>query len=317
MPMSHLSHALEQAIVRLTAAGQPWYTERQLYYEVCRVLRPLPHPVTMLAGGGLAASVPLLLARRHPRLAALLATSTIMTTGTRYLARWWPTTRPVPLEWADFQAALQAYRTQVFNPHRLLPPDRPVPLTTEATAPDLFDYGLPHLLVCQHTAIAHMLLANLLHMEARCLILDVTSATPLPVVLKQMLTRADAARILVLHDASRSGLALMQGLRQRLNAPAGIPIRSIGLRPIHAQRLHLFAIREQISPIPPGIEFRGLPAREQTWLQHGWSAEIAAVRPAHLLRALRRIIVRAPSPTRPTFDLRRERTIGFMTWPDQ
>ncbi len=315
--MPHLSHALEQAIVRLTAAGQPWYTERQLYYEVCRVLRPLPHPAIILAGGGLAASVPLLLAHHHPRLASLLATGTALTTGTCYLARWWPATRPVPLEWADFQAALQAYRTQVFNPHRLLSPAPSVPLATAATAPDLFDYGLPHLFVCQHTAIAQMLLANLVHMEARCLILDVTTASPLPATLKQMLTHADAARILVLHDASRSGLALMKGLRQRLDAPAGIPIRSIGLRPIHAQRLHLFAIREQISSIPPGIEFHGLPTREQTWLQHGWSAEIAAVRPAHLLRALRRIIIGAPVPTRTTFNLRRERTIGFMTWPDR
>jgi len=177
------------------------------------------------------------------------------------------------------------------------PPARPEP-------PDLYDYGLPRLLVCQDASIAAMLLANGLHMESAC---PVFAAADLPLDTRLMAT-LDGATIHVLHDASPVGVSTVEQVRA---AFPGIAVNPLGLRPAHAAALHLPTGRGAGGPGPA----TWLPW-ERRWLAAGHLAEVAAVNPARLLRTVHRLVrgiarVRPPLPK-----LRQIRGIGYLSWPD-
>jgi hypothetical protein len=290
------------------------YTERQLFYEVCRTLRPpllggRRAPLLTLVAG----SLPALALRRRPGFAAVLA---LLAAGTA--AGVWgvgriPRTVEPPLDQNRFAQALAAYRLRHGEPHGLLPPPSPpVPLTERE--PDLADYGLARVLVCQDATLAHMLVANMLHLEAECAILSLAAATPLPDAVVAMLMRAPGAQVLVLHDASAEGVALPARAADLLELPPGMPVRSLGLQPAHAQRMHLFAPR---GPAPADVSHLPATPREQRWLLNGSWAEPAALRPAHLLRALRRALRPNAGQVRRRPTLRQFRKTGYMTWPER
>ncbi|MEU6341659.1 hypothetical protein ABZ883_12025 [Streptomyces sp. NPDC046977] len=266
---------LERAIIlaarRAAAPGNLRFTERQLYYETCRVLRPAPGPV-----------------RRIPR------------------------TPAPPLRLPRFTDALRG-----MEPAGLLPaPTAGTSTGGPGREPDLYAYGLPRLLVCQDRSIAAMLLANHVHLEAGCPVLTAEDDLPPDSLLVEALERAEGATVHVLHDASPAGIALPARVREGLGA---VPVRvaSLGLVPRHAQALHLVSGRRPgpvppLGPLPPGLR----PA-EADWLAAGRFAEVAAVPPARLLRAVLRL-TRGPRPPRHSVwgDLRELRTSGFLTWPD-
>lgn len=228
-----------------------------------------------------------------------------------------PFTLPPPISYARFADLLAAYRSTVGEPAGLLANTTPTRLTFLGDAPDLADYGLPHLLICQHDEIAQMLLANWFHLETRCVVLSLATATPLPEPLCAMLARTPEARVYLLHDASSTGLALIPRLRERLQVPEAVRVTAIGLRPAHAWQLHLVATRTHGS-VEQHEEWPAyLAPRERAWLHAGWCAEIAVIKPERLLLALRRIILDITPPTFKLPDWRRERAIGFMTWPDR
>ena len=233
-----MARAVRTAAERAGAPGGIRFTERQLYYELCRVLRPWHH-----------------VSRRVPF-----------------------TTAP-PVSYSDFRRHLGPVAG-------LLPP--PAPLGApgrHTTEPDLFDYGLPRLLVCQSAAVADMLRANGLPMESACPVFSVDDL-PLDERLVAMLTRADGT-IYVLHDASAAGLAVPALM------PAGVRVSPLGLNHRQAAGLHLTHGR---GPGPDGRRF----------------AEVEAVRPAVLLRSVHRL-VREVRLTRPQWTSGRE--VGFLTWP--
>lgn len=246
--------AVAAAVPRAGAPEDLAYTERQLYFETCRVLLPV-HRLP-----------------RRPRF-----------------------TVPAPIAYGRFRRSLDRYRDQYGEPPGLLAAPLTPPVVAEPaggappSAPDLYDYGLPRLLVCQHADIAAMLLANELHMEAACAI--VAAGAPLPEPLRWGLERAGAPEVLVLHDASPDGQALLEALPDRLGPLGGATVTGLGLRPVHAASLHLVA--------------------------EAGRAEVAAVNPARLLRTLRRLLIGARSRTRRPFALRRERAVGFLTWPEE
>ncbi|MGW3286677.1 hypothetical protein ACWDR3_18765 [Streptomyces sp. NPDC001002] len=341
-----LKRAITVAAQRAAAPGNLRFTERQLYYETCRVLRPTPAPV-----------------RRIPHSPA------------------------PPLRLSRFTEVLRGAEWAAGLPGLL-----PAPADANATAgptiggparePDLYDYALPRLLICQDRAIAQMLLANHVHLEAACPVLSAEDDLPLDPRLLAALERAEGATVHVLHDASPAGIGLPGRVREGLgrvavrgrersgpglalvgdgpgaesapvleelgaeSAPvleesgaesarvaegpggvpaqvaeglAGLPVRvaSLGLVPRHAQTLRLVAGRRPrpvppFGPLPPGLR----PA-EVDWLAAGRFAEVAAVPPAKLLRAVLRL-TRGPRPTRHSVwgELRGLRSAGFMTWPD-
>ncbi|MFD5750238.1 hypothetical protein [Streptomyces sp. NPDC127033] len=293
-----LDRAVLAAVGRAGAPGRIRFTERQLYYETCRVLRPV-----------------------------------------RAVPRRVPLTPAPPVRYERFEEALRRQQGRGTLPG-LLPP---VPAGARRSAPpsaepDLHDYGLPRLLVCESRSVARMLLANDVHLEAAC---PVFAADDLPLDprLTAGLGRVEDATVHVLHDASVAGIALTARVRAALRDTApGVRVASMGLVPRHASALHLTSRHEAghasgaagqaTGPAsgPGDMADRGgrlrsvlpaaLEARELEWLAGGHSAEVESVPPARLLRTVLRL-VRGPRTTGPSVwtGLRELRTTGFMTWP--
>ncbi|MFJ4672600.1 hypothetical protein [Kitasatospora purpeofusca] len=278
-----LDGALTVAAGRAGAPGGLRYTERQLYYELCRVLQPL-----------------------HA--------------GPRRI----PYTLAPPVRYARFAAALAARRDELPG---LLPPAAPRPARPRAAVaeePDLYDYGLPRLLVCQSREITAMLIANDLHLEAACPVLP-ADELPLDERLVGALERAGGAVVHVLHDASPSGLACFEQVRAAYGSaagrdgagPAGVRVRSMGLVPRHANTLHLTSGRGphgHRGPLPAALR-----PEERAWLGSGRTIELAAVPPARLLHTvIRQLRGGGTAGPRRTPLYRRVRAVrgsGFLSWP--
>ncbi|MFG3054099.1 hypothetical protein ACGFZP_24520 [Kitasatospora sp. NPDC048239] len=267
--------ALALAAARAGAPGDLRYTERQLYYELCRVLQPL-----------------------HA--------------GPRRI----PYTLAPPVRYARFAEALAARSGE---PPGLLPPlapTAPAVRTVRTTAEsDLYDYGIPRLLVCQSRDITRMLIANDLHLEAACPVLA-ADELPLDPRLVAALEQGDAL-VHVLHDASPAGLACFERVRETYGPRgAGLKVRSMGLVPRHATTLHLTAGRgphPYTGPLPTGLR-----EAERAWLGSGRTIELAAVGPARLLHTVIRQVRGASGAPRRAPLHRRVRTVrdtGFLTWP--
>ncbi|MDG6105118.1 hypothetical protein Daura_33540 [Dactylosporangium aurantiacum] len=216
-------------------------------------------------------------------------------------------TLPAPVGYARFLAALERHG--------------PVPGLLEEPAerrtaprddvPDLYDYGLPRLLVCQDAGIAGMLLANELHMESACPVFALRDL-PLDPRLAEALRRTGDAAVYVLHDASRAGYAAVEDVR----AWAGdLRVHPLGLRPVHAAALHLTTAPRERSAAGSAAAPAGLALWELRRLRAGRSVEVAAVNPARLLRTVHRLVRGQTRHRRRTARLRQLQAAGFMTWP--
>ncbi|WP_084487433.1 hypothetical protein [Nocardia sienata] len=311
---------LPVAVSRAAAPNGIRFTERQLYYELCRLLAPVP---------------------RLPRRIAF--------------------TVPAPLSLATFHAALARHRE---IPGLLTPaPPRTAPPGAHTPEPDLFDYGLPRLLICESHTVAHMLRANGLPMESATPVLS-AAELPLHPGVTAMLARG-AGEVYVLHEASAAGLAFPARPSELTGIPAGLRVVPLGLRPRQVLGLHLFHIDGPAvdsgqlpdgpsAPDAPGPAFGGrgsrrrgpgviappevtggepparlladyhqgdgpgpgfLDEREQAWLRRGRIVELEAVHPAVLLRSVHRLVRGVRTPPPPLAELRRARRSGFLTWP--
>ncbi|WP_328946638.1 hypothetical protein OG259_39425 [Streptomyces sp. NBC_00250] len=275
--------AITVAAARAAAPGGLRFTERQLYYETCRVLSP---GSDFLRGRIAGTPAPVLRLPVFTR--ALTARGRESVPG--LLPR--PSAPPARRSGDDVSGA-------------------------EASEPDLYDYGLPRLLLCQDRSIAGMLLANHVHLEAACPVFAAGDALPLDPRLRTALERADGATVYVLHDASPSGTALPARVRAGLGPVPGVRVVSLGLVPRHAAALRLPTGR---GPVPGRADLAVLPAalrpREADWLASGRFAQVAAVPPDRLLRTVLRL-TRGPRPPRDSLwsGLRGLRGTGFMTWP--
>ncbi|WP_406447346.1 hypothetical protein OG782_00960 [Streptomyces sp. NBC_00876] len=268
---------MSRAAARAAGPSGIRFTERQLYYETCRVLNPA---ATLLT--------------RIPR-------------------------TPAPaLRLSTFMGALEARGRQSVEgllPGPAAPPPRPVPLP-DGPEPDLYAYGLPRLLLCQDRAIARMLLANHVHLEAACPVLTAADALPLDPRLLAALERAEGATVHVLHDASPEGIGLPERIRAALGPVPGVRVASIGLVPRHAAALRLPTGRRPAPAPQPRAWPPALRPQEITWLERGRFAQVAAVPPPRLVRTVLHL-TRGPRPPRTSMwtGLRELRTTGFLTWP--
>jgi hypothetical protein len=198
---------------------------------------------------------------------------------------------PAPVSYQRFEAAL--------GDRPGLIEARPA-FVAEPGEPDLFDYGLPRLLVCQHADIAEMLRANDLHMEAAC---PIVSAGDLP--LDPRLLQA-VGTVYVLHDASAAGFAFGR------TAFPGRRVKRLGLRPAHAATMHL----PRAPRVAAAAVAAGLKPWEDRWLSAGNVAEVAAINPARLVRTLHRL-VRDHKRGTPRPALRHLAAVGFLSWPTE
>ncbi len=251
------------------------YTVRQLYYAVCRAYLPAP-------------------------IRAALAR-----------LRWARFTLPTPLDNKRFERHLADWMARHGHPPGLLHEAALAPaVPLHGREPDLALYTLPRVLICQSQAIAAMLRANAATMEFGCPVLAADDPLPAPIAVG--LARAPMPQVLLLHDAGPAGFDLGATLAAQL--PVNVQFSSIGLRPDHAARLHLFVQRNQ-----PRASKRTVPqdltGAERRWLLAGWTVEVAAVPPLILLRALRQATGNAPIEPSLRERLRRLPASGFMSWP--
>ncbi|GAA4672970.1 hypothetical protein [Gordonia humi] len=248
------SRLVLSAAARAGAPTNLWFTERQLYYEICRLMVP-GHLIPRWIGFTVPPVLPFSLVRtwirRCPGVDGLLGD-------------------PEPVS-SDTGAA-----------------------TAE---PDLFDYALPRLLICQSPAVADMLRANGLPMESACPVICVDDL-PLHSGLARMLHTTsltdDGARIYVLHDDSPSGLTLPASIAAMIEVPDSATVVPIGLRRSQTAPLHL----------------------ARTGLGRRSAVDVESVPPAMLLRSVHRLVRDVTRRREPAVDLRAARAAGFLTWPD-
>ncbi|MGQ9826718.1 MAG: hypothetical protein ACUVSW_02540 [Roseiflexus sp.] len=306
--VARLVAALDESVLRLGVDGVK-YTHRQLYYEFCRSLLPLTQIDALVASVAAASSVAFLTAlRRSSSLPASIIGAGVQLAAPSLIHRI-PFTLEPPVDAALFDEALAVYRRRHGEPPGLLPHFYLHGVVHGEHDSDLYDYGLAFVLVCHDSTIAHMLRANFLHMEIASAVLAMEEATPLPDALIAMLIRASTPRVLLLHDASPAGLRWAAHARKLLDLPYGFRVTALGLRPLHALRRHLFALR---SPGYTG-ELPSLNLIERIWLRAGYRVEVAAFPPVALLRALRHAT--RPVRRRDSWwsDLRRWRSSGYMS----
>jgi hypothetical protein len=304
-----VDHALALALTRLAALPGLFVSERQLYHEVCRTLRPFPGPRVPAAWGLLAAGL-VRAATRGP--AAPVALGAALCTGAALLlARRLPHTRTPPIDRPAFAAALARHTARHGRPVILA---QRTGLFTDLAGrePDLWDYGMARALVVDDDDLAAALVATGVHLELGCAVFGLADASPLPAPVLAMLARTPGAKVLHLHAASAAALARIPGLRARLGLPSAVALAPVGLRPAHARALHLFS-GTGTPPARDALAGLDLTPRERAWLLAGHTCEVAAIPPLRLLRALRRLVLAIRRKAPPTRAQRRAG--GFMTWP--
>lgn len=291
--MRNFERALQISLANLHSAGKLFFTPRQLFYEFCRAQSAPPglEPKTAAALFGLSMVPALLFGRDKPkRLFTLLATSAAAF-GTLSVFRQIPYSLSPPASRSEFEDSLSTVRRR-HKIEGLLETSEKADFV-ESVPVDLTLYGLPKLLICQGDEIAQMLRANQFHLETPCAVLSLREARPLGETFQKMLSRAENPQVYFLHDASSRAFSLIPNLRQLLSLKREIPLRPLGLRPLHAKRLHLFAEKTQ-NNAEETLNFQEinyLTEIEKRWLENGFTAEVAAVPPVRLLRVLRRIIL--------------------------
>ncbi|MCX4094160.1 hypothetical protein [Nocardia sp. alder85J] len=218
-------------------------------------------------------------------------------------------TVPVPVGYAVFRRVLRRHG-EVPGLLALRPP-RTGPAGRHTAEPDLFDYGLPRLLVCQSESVAQMLRANALPMESACPVLS-AAELPLDPRVAAMLGRVERSAVYVLHDASAEGHDFPARVAELAGIPDTVRVVPLGLRANQAARLHVFHQRGVVRPVVAAA----VDPWERAWLDRGRFAEVEAVRPASLLRTVHRLVrdIRRP-PRTLAGEWRRARAAGFLTWP--
>jgi len=184
----------------------------------------------------------------------------------------------------------------------LAPAPEPGTVATRAPALDAGDlgaYSFDRALVVEHDDIAAMLVANRFHFENNCAILtpggyphgrfDTVMA---------MLRKNPSLRVFALHDASVAGCAMALELREDRWFPAmSVTVVDLGLRPVQAERMKMRPLGGPTLRVPPQVR-TALREEEVAWLERGWRMELAALRPAHLMRAVYQGMARAGRESR-------------------
>ncbi len=271
----------QAAIQDVSGGGRVRFTRRQLWYALDWRWRP----------AGASFRVPMW--KRYPR-----------------RGRGWgwgrrretPTPRPPRLAFDHFEGHLRRWIAANGEPPGLLPP-----LAHDAPArevpPDVAAFSFDRAVVTDHAETADVLVANRFHFEHNCAVLS-ADGYPFGIAgtVMGMLRRNPRLTVFALHDASLDGCALPLELRGEAWFPdRGVRVVDAGLRPDTVVRLDLPSL-----PGPPGRLRDGMhaniPVTGWDWLEAGLRTELAAVRPAAVLRMVGRAIAAASPPDDPAYD---------------
>lgn len=306
--MQSFEKSLQKSLANLESFGKLYFTPKQLFYEFCRQQSSPIGLKTKTAATlfGLSAIPTIYFAKSKPKNALSLLTTSAFAFSALAISKQIPRTLSPTISWNEFEANLSDYlhNNEVYE---LLKIEKDVNFANKIPD-DLTLYGLPKLLICERCEIAQMLRFNQFHLQTPCAVLSLREAHPLSENMQKMLSCAEEPQVFFLHDASEQAFALLPKLRQTLALKAEIPLRPLGLRPVHARRLHLFA-QKNIAPNNDFAEIDYLDENEKTWLKNGFTAEVSAVSPVRLLRVLRRLISGVEIPTNSFLP---QKHLGFM-----
>ncbi len=311
--MRNFEKSIQKCLQQFESFGKLYFTPKQLFYELCRLQRsPIGLKSTTAAKlFGLSAIPAMFFAKQNPKKVFGFLSASAIAFSALAVSKQIPRTLPPPILWQEFEEKLSNY-LQNNKIDGLLKIGKNVKLTNEIPD-DLTLYGLPKLLICESDEIAQMLRANQFHLQTPCGVLSLKEASPLSDNFQNMLSSAEEAQVFYLHDASWQAISLIPDLHRILSLNYEIPLRPLGLRPIHAQRLHLFAQKEiDFSPNVDLAKISYLDEKEKTWLKSGFKTEVSAVAPVRLLRVLRRLILGVEVPTRNWQIGLPNKNMGFM-----
>jgi hypothetical protein len=302
-PLKIADGLFQRAIQDVSSLDTLFFTERQLWYELNRRLwrrgrwnlTPGWGAATAVFGiGGFLTAVTL--GSFWPILIAVpgVAGSVMMSRRQRRNAP-----RTPPLSFDMFTSLYLHKWVQIHGPiERLIPSPAPRPESAARDAePDLTAYSFDRALVTDRDEAAAMLVANNFHFENNCAVLS-TGGYPgeIAETVLAMLRRNPQLKLFALHDASPTGCQLPLTLREERWFPdASIQILDLGLRPRHVQSLKLFTLKTGPQLLSSGL-LALLPTEEATWLEQGQMAELEALRPARLMKAVYQGFGRANQP---------------------
>ncbi len=291
-----------KSVERVSAKGTLPFTERQLWWEFNRrwararwEWRQPWGPASVAAGAGgvglavaMQSAIPLAAGAVIAMAAVVLNRRAI-----RQRPRW--DRRP--------RVALDRFRAQYLRrwqeTHGPVSGLLPEPVAEAAPArpappPDVTAFSFDRAIVVQHDALAAMLVASNFHFENNCAVLGLRGYPyGLAETVMMMLRRNPALTVFALHDASHGGCAMPAVLRgERWFPDPAVRLVDLGLRPAHAWRLGLLDAGGERRPAGDPVRVRHTP-EEVRWLEEGHSAELSALRPARLLRAVYQGIARA------------------------
>ena len=280
--MQNFEKTLQASLENLHSVGRLYFAPKQLFYEFCRTLR-LPFAIDL------------------KKYAPIIGTVSSLVRPYKTL--------DAPIAFGKFEQFLHEY-LQSNKIEGLLKIEKEVKFANKFPN-DLMLYGLPKVLICETDEIAQMLRANQFHLQTPCAVLSLGEANPLSENFKKMLSNAEEPQVFFLHDASLSAFSALRNLRKTLDLSEGIPLRPLGLRPVHARRLQLFA-EKNVSHDFDFSEFDYLTESEKNWLIKGNSAEVSAVSPVRLMRVLRRLILGLEIPQSEWQIALPQKSLGFM-----
>jgi hypothetical protein len=243
------------AIQAVSAKGELFFTERQLYWEVARFVEKRTLPGCSLGKKKGAQSQ-----ITRPKLSRFEFEKT-------YLNRW-----------------IEVHGI----PEKLI---RPTP--EKRTAPpipeELQSYSFDRALVVEDAQIAQMLVKNRFHFENNCAILSLDQtfpAAPTFETVLAMLQRNPNLVVFALHDCDAEGV----GMPTRLRGPEWFPdlsvrILDLGLRP---SQLPTKGVLGESIPVKDGLPAiaQALPESDRLWLSAGNRVALSFLRPGKLMKSI-------------------------------
>lgn len=297
-PLSVSDGLFQRVLKDVSAENTVFFTERQLWYEFNRrvsrkMLRWNPWSTTATLSGVGGVGLAIALASAWP-----VALGVCGVVGGAAMSRRFNRNAPnyARIEYGKFLSDYLSRWVKIHGPiEKLLPPlHRDAPSAPPSPAPDVAQYSFDRALVTDDGEIAAMLVANNFHFENNCAVLSVDGYPPgITDTVLTMLRRNPQLTVFALHDASEQGLRLTRALRgERWFPDTAIRLIDLGLRPAHARKMTLFLLRGERRTLADDLR-ASLSPEEAAWLESGSSAELAALRPAKLMRAVYQGFARA------------------------
>jgi hypothetical protein len=293
------------AIDRVSGGEKVLFTERQLWYEFNRRwMKPgfwrSPYGALPFAGAStsllpaVAGLGALILPVALLGLAVGLGAAAVLSRMANQRAPLPPRPPRVPFDAFERQY-LRRWREVNGDVAGLLPVrEVAAPALPRAVPADVAAFSFDRVVVTDRWETAQMLVANRFHFEHNCAVLSRDGYPDgIAGTVKEMLRRNPRLTVFALHDASPGGCLLPLTLREPEWFPdPAVRIVDLGLRPETARRLGVPALAGAPTQPPPRLA-ELLPAEDLAWLARGHTAELAALRPAQVLRAAYQGIVAA------------------------